>query len=194
MSGDQKAYTEGALCARKTIAEGVPRWIETCNDSSDHFIHPGTGLPICQLTGPPSLAEWNNSFAQGHNDQILVALNSGSIHVDFRPLLISRNDANRALRVCSLGILSPANPRIESPESSFAIDLRRSKSQSQSQHSVWITFHDSLGDRSTELEPYVEPIEIALAREGQVLIFKTRSLLISRDLATTQVLNRYSCY
>src|SRR5687768_7456982 len=94
---DTAAYSEGEAAARTAISNGVPRWIVTSERPFGESIDPATGLPIAFHSFPPELKERMESFAEGHNDAIRTAVESGAIDVDFRPLLMSRNEVVDAL-------------------------------------------------------------------------------------------------
>src|SRR5262245_32768449 len=105
MSGhNQNHYADGRRDARKAIANGAPRWRQI---TEGPCIHADTGLPIARLSSPVSLADWRDSYVQGFNDEILAGIDAGNIHVDFRPLLMSRDEIETALKKDYLGTLSP---------------------------------------------------------------------------------------
>src|SRR5262245_22686584 len=94
---DQKAYAQGRRDARKGIATGFPRWIQIGEEPFTGEIHAGTGLPIMRLSGPDDLAGWRQSYANGSNDEMLAGIESGKVKVDFRPLLMTRDEVQSAM-------------------------------------------------------------------------------------------------
>jgi hypothetical protein len=143
---------------------------------------------------PASLAESNQSFARGFNDEILAALGSGGIDVDFRPLLMSRDEIERELDRNLLGTLSVDNLRIDSPNGDFSLSLRRPKPNPRAKRAKAVTsicYEHESGGRWPSLYTYQGPWRVALGRNGRVLIFETECLYLTQDVATTQVLNRY---
>jgi hypothetical protein len=175
---DQNGYEEGRRAARNAVANGVPRWLQT---TEGPCIHPDTGLPVTWLSSPGGSTAGLQSYVQGFNDEILAAIEAGAVAVDFRPLLMSRAEIQRALDRDCLGTLSPDNPRIRSPGDDFVIQLRP----------PWILYSHTSGGRWPKLAAYDGPVRIALGRDGHVLVFETRFLYLTRDVLTTQVLNRY---
>src|ERR1700722_17852743 len=170
------AYANGVLAARKAIDAGVPRWVETSSKPYGQCIHPETGLPYLGLSGPPNLAESNQSFARGFNNEILAALGSGGIEVDFRPLLMTRGEIERELDRSLVGTLSDDNPRIDSPNGDFSLSLRRPKPNPRAKRAkavTWICYEHESGGRWPSLYTYEGPWRVALGRNGRVLIFET---------------------
>ncbi len=184
-------FVEGVDAAQDAIENGVPRWLLTQDGPFEQMIHPETGLPIAWLSGPPNLAERQELFAKGFNQAILAAVRSGGIEVDFRPLLMSRDDIEHALGACGLGILSPDNPKIQSPNREFTIKLRPEKRKSPSKARIWVCYDHLTWGRWPDFELYGGPIRFALGRDGRVLISETQQNYLTYDVATTQVLNRF---
>lgn len=183
---DQNAYDDGSKAARKAIANGVPRWVRTSSGRFGEMIHAGTGLPIAVLSGPANLKNWQQSYAQGFNDEILVAIEAGNIDVDFRSLLMTRDEIQHALKTCFLGTVSTETPTLRSPNTDFTIEIDVDASQR-----TWICYHHESGGEWPKFQLYDGPLCVALAKESRVLVFETESVYLTRDVMTTQVLNKY---
>jgi hypothetical protein len=187
----EEAYAAGSLSARRAIANGVPRWLCLGGDRAfGQEIDPGTGLPLAGISGPAMLAVVNAALVLGYNDTISAGIKSGEVTVDFRPLLMSRSDLLRALEKNCLGILSTENPRIVAPNDALILQLRLPK-RSAKRKFTWISFRNG-NFETPEFLLFDSPVEVALGKNGKVLILKTSCVLLSHDVATTQVLNRYS--
>jgi hypothetical protein len=183
-------YSDGARAARHAIAEGVPRWIAIRDRPFGQMIDPATGLPIFGLSAPAELAEWQSAYAQGHNETISTAVQSGEINVDFRPLLMSRPEVVRALTENKLGTLSTANPRLRGPSDAFVLKLRFPKPKAKTKL-TWVHYSRQSGEEWPEFSLYDGPQDVAVGRVGRVLVFKTSCLFLTHDVVTTQVLNSY---
>jgi hypothetical protein len=107
----------------------------------------------------------------------------------FRPLLMSRPEVLRALEESCLGTLSTDNPRIEASDGEFVLQLRFPK-QSAKRKLTWISYSRA-DEEWPDFALYDAPEEIAVGRNGRVLIFRSSCLLLTRDVITTQVLNAY---
>src|SRR5215203_5934799 len=94
----ETSYADGVRTARHSISKGVPRWISTSGVIGNGMIHLGTGLPLIVMTAPPGLVEANESFAKGHNDEIVSAIGDKRIAVDFRPLLLTRSEIESSFK------------------------------------------------------------------------------------------------
>jgi hypothetical protein len=187
---NERAYGDGASAARQAIADGVPRWIHTTARPFGESIDPDTGLPVATLSGPPELADSNASFAIGFNDEILAGIRSGEVTVDFRPLIMPRQEVLLALTEFGLGTLSTENPRVQAPNGDFVLELQLSKKRTKSKL-TWIRYSHRSGEEWPQFDLYHEPVEIAVGRNGRVLILSTSCLLLTRDVETTQVLISY---
>jgi hypothetical protein len=187
------AYQEGMIASLEAIANGVPRWIETESGVFGQEIHPATGLPIATLSSPPELVERNQVFARGFNDSILRGIEAGEIAVDFRPLLMSLEEVRQAFVTHRLGVLSQDSPRIEEPSGRFRLRLQPPKKKSLAKRPplIWIAIENASGLRDLKFMNYDGPVEVATGREGRVVLFQTDCLYISRDVETTQVLQRH---
>jgi hypothetical protein len=190
MAISQDPIADGSQAARRAIAEGFPRWIVTSDIPFGQMIDPATGLPVLRMSSSPDLVEWQASFARAHNETIRAALQSGQITVDFRPLLMSRAEIIRALADNKLGTLSEAQPPLQGPQGDFVLELRFPKPYAK-QKLTWILYRRRSGEEWPRFALYDQPLDIATAKEGRVLAFQTACLLLTRDAATTQVLNSY---
>lgn len=190
MTSEKEPYTQGASTARKAIAEGVPRWMVISDRAFGQMIDQTTGLPIAQLSAPPALADRQASFAQGFNEVISAAIASGEVTVDFRPLLMTRVEVVRALAECKLGTLSTENPRIQPADGQFVLELKFPAKKAKKKL-IWIRYSLPTGEEWPKFDLYDGPLDVAIGREGRVLVFKTASVFLTRDIITTQVLNSY---
>jgi hypothetical protein len=184
-----EAYAAGVRTAQQAIAEGVPRWMHGGNRPIGQFIDRDTGLPLAGLSGPTALAEPIGARIRGYNDTVLLAIKSGSVLTDFRPLLMSRLEALSALASSSLGTLSESNPRIDAADAGFCLKLRLPKPQAK-RPMAWISYTRA-GKQWPDFELFTSPVEVAVGKEGRVLVLKDGHVILARDLETTQVLNSY---
>ena len=141
------------------------------------------------ISGPPELVDFNAALIRGYNDTISAGIKSGEVTVDFRPLLMPRPEVLRALEKSGLGTLSMDNPRIEGPDGAFVLKLRLPKRNAK-RNQTWISYRR--GDEEwPNFAMYESRVEVALGRNGRVLVFKSACLLSTYDVETTQVLNTY---
>ncbi len=193
----------GARAACNAIANGVPRWIATTADEesgqADELIHREIGLPIARLSVPKERAVWQAEFTRGHNDEIMRALRVGEISVDFRPLLMTRDEVENTFIAHPIGKLSLDQPRIEDPTGRFVLSLKTTKLRNRNaaacektEPTIWIAYDvPPAGEPNPRFGVYAGPLDLALGREGRVLLVKTECLYLAYDVETTQVLNRY---
>jgi hypothetical protein len=184
---DSAAYSQGIKAATNAISDGVPRWVKTEPCAVGECIDDYSGLPVMRVSGPQQRQDWLTSFARAFNDTIQAALDAGTITVDFRPLLMSRDELLQALTDHSLGTLSLESPRVESHNPEFSLEVRLQHRKRDTL--IWIRFINSSGDEWPEFELYDGPLDVATGREGKVVVFRSRCTLSSRCLETTQVLN-----
>jgi hypothetical protein len=104
---------------------------------------------------------------------------------------MSRDEVIAELQTGALGTLSPDNPRIESPNGDFSLELRQPKRKSRDNATTWICYEHVVVGCRPQFDLYDEPLRVALGRNGRVLLFETQCLLFTRDVLTTQMLNRY---
>lgn len=190
------AYSEGNYAARTAIANGCPRWAIGPNASrglENGAIDTGTGLPIFSFNCPPELVEQLAAQIRGHNDEILRALAAGEISVDFRPLLMTREQIVEDSANNQIGILSLDNPKIVGPDGRFALYIKipKPRKNRKSEPLNWIVFEPANGEVNEEFSLYSEPESLAMGRGGRVLIIKSSLFYLSYDVETAQSLNRY---
>ncbi|REJ76124.1 MAG: hypothetical protein DWQ47_10920 [Acidobacteria bacterium] len=185
---DKESYKRGIRAAKKAIAAGTPFWISTGERAFGEFIHSETGLPYLGLSGPPELENSNLSYARGYNDEVLNGVKSGSIRVDFRPLLMTFNEVLASFEARYIGTISDDSPRIEVSEADLILELKKRKTRHSRELTV-VSFIRSGVEVGNNFELYETPIRVALGRDGQVLVMKTKRSILTRDVVTTQVLN-----
>ncbi len=71
-----------------------------------------------------------------------------------------------------------------------ALELQLPKPKAKSKQ-TWIRYNHRSGEEWPKFDLYHGPMDIALGRNGRVLVFRTSCLLITRDVETTQVLISY---
>jgi hypothetical protein len=184
-------YAAGGHMAWKAIAAGFPRWMNRGDQPLGQYIDPGTGLPFLSMSGPPTLAAYHEGLARGHNEAISAGIRSGEVTVDFRPLLMSRPETLTALQECRLGTISTDDPRLAAPNGEFVFQLHFPRPNVKHKQ-TWISYRRG-NDQWPNFDLYEGPLAVALGRAGRVLVFKSSSLITTRDAETTQVLNSYPC-
>jgi len=189
-----KEYRAGRSAARKAIKLGVPRWTSVASNEPYKCIDDQTGLPIIELAQNSSEI---GAFASGANDEILKAISNGLITVDFRPMLLTETEIKTAFKRASIGTLSDDNPMIEFP-GVFIAKLRSEKSRKTRgvhtdppKRNIFIELKNRNGQVFKDFALYPGPVELALALKNRVLLFKTTDFYFSKDLETSQILNRY---
>ena len=164
-------YKKGVSAARHAIANGVPRWLTATPEwdalGQEICIDPRTGLPIGRISAPPELEAWQTAFIRGHNDEILRAIERGQIAVDFRPLLLTFPDVQKAFDLHRLGTLSLDHCQIEDPQGRFILHLdlptprqRRQAQKRKSEPCLWVVFERRSGERNARFLNFEEPIDV----------------------------------
>lgn len=187
---DKESYERGIRAARKAIAAGTPFWISTKGRASGEFIHSETGLPYLGLSGPPELENSNLSYAKGYNDEVLNGVRSGSISVDFRPLLMTLNEIIASLEAHTIGTISEDSPRLEVSKADLILELKKRKTRHSGEITI-VSFRRAGVEVGNNFEDYETPIRVALGKDGQVLVMETERSILTRDVVTTQVLNLF---
>jgi hypothetical protein len=194
---EEEAYSEGQLAALHAISHGVPRFI-VMQGMDEDMIDSRTGLPLATLSAPPNLAAWQGAFVRGFNEAILRAVESGEVTRDFRPLLLTRKEVKDAFRDRPLGTLSLDCRRLEDPNGRFVLHLdipipRKTSNRGapRSEQPARILIDHTTGECDRTLLYYDAPVEVALGRDGRVVLIKTDCLFLAFDEETTQILHRY---
>lgn len=193
-------YDKGKRAARSAIAAGVPRWgvLRVAGSPSQEGgeIDPRTGLPLFVVHVPEALAPQQSEFIRGHNEEIAAGISSGEVTRDFRPLLMSRADVENEFEVGLLGRLdlNTAQTTVASRDVVLEIEVpkaRRGRSAtSPRDRPSWIVRRPG-GGAPQRLLVYDGPVEVAVVRDGRILILRGRELDLVVDSETGQVLNRY---
>jgi hypothetical protein len=189
-----KEYRAGRSAARKSIKAGFPRWTCVARNDPYKFIDDQTGLPFIDFVQKSDEIE---ALAAGANDEILRAIGKGLITLDFRPLLLSRDDLKNAFGQAFVGLLSLGNPEIEYRDV-FSAKLRSERVRKMygiphdpAKRNVFIELRNGQGKVFRDFALYDDPVELALALDNRVLVSRTASAYSSRDLDTSQILNLY---
>lgn len=191
-----KEYDKGIEAARHAIVNGCPRRLLGPNDrdsTENSSIDLRTGLPIMSIGAPPELADRISAHVNGYNDEIDRALAAREFDIDFRPLLMSRQQLEKEFFANPLGVLSLENPRIEDSNGQFMLYLKlpKPRKERKSKAHIWAVLEKPKGETHDKFWLYDGPVPVATGHEGKILILKTELHYLSYDLLTTQPLNRY---
>jgi hypothetical protein len=194
------AYGEGRRAARSAISAGVPRWGVLSPTSSvvqeTDEIDQRTGLPVIVVHAPDALVPQQSEFLRGHNDEILAAISSGEITRDFRPLLMSRREIDSEFGQGSLGRLDLNTRRLTSLSGDIVVEIEVPKPRRgppprfARDRPSWIVLRRG-ENPLRRLLVYEGPIEVAVVRDGRVLVLRTDSHDLVYETETSQTLNRY---
>jgi hypothetical protein len=194
-------YSAGRRAARSAISAGVPRWatlrVSGASSEETDVIDRSTGLPVVVLHAPGSLAAQQAEFTRGHNDEILAAMSAGEITRDFRPLLVSAPDVDRAFKSHSLGWLDMNTPRLELPDLNMAVEVavpnpRRGRASRFPRHRPSMIVLHRNGEAPKELSLYDGAVEVSVVRDGRVLLIRHKEVDLVFDVETTQILGRHA--